>query len=302
MAPTTQNVHVDALLTDYSRRYRNGSYVGLQIMPLKQVTKLSDEFARYSMTEQFTIPDTTHGFKDLAKEVSWSIDTDNYSCKPHALKDYVSDYEQENADEGIDPRVDTTEFLTDQLQLAHESAVATLLTTAGTWGANTAALTGDDKWDSGKAAATPIADVKTAIQACVVRPNIGVTTPLVMDVLSEDATINDKIKYTSGGPVTAEMIARILGLDRLIVADAQGYVGGTLQYLWGKNFVLAHVEPPRPKSIQVGLTFSTKANQIVRTWSEPARGGGSIAIEVNWNYDHKIVCTDVGYLLRTVIS
>lgn len=302
MPPSPQSVHVDALLTDFSRKYRNNDYVADVLMPVKPVTKLSDEFLRYSKTSSFTIPDTTHGVKSKAKQVSWAVDTDSYSLKPKALMDYVSDYEKANADPAVDLEMDTTEYLTDQLLLAKESAAATLLTTTSTYGSNFTTLAGNDQWDSGDAAATPIADINTGIQACVLRPNVMVVGQEVWDTLKEDATLCDKIKYSQLGIVTEDLVAAVFGLDKVVVAGAMGYVSGTLTYLWGKHVILAHVEPPKLRSVQFGLTFASQQAHQVRRWAEPSIGGGSVAIEVNWAYDLKIVAADVAYLIDSAVS
>ena len=302
MPPSAQATHVDALLTDFSRRYRNQEYVGDQILPVRPVTRYSDKFARYKKESTFRIADTTTGFRSEAKHVSWETDTDTYSVVPHALTDYVTDREKANADPAYDLELDTTEYLTDQILLAREYEIATLLTTVGNWGTQYATLVGNDQWDSGHANATPVADIRAAISACVIRPNTMLVGQPVWDVLVEDATLMDKIKYSQTGILTEALIASVFGLDKVVIGKAMGYISGTLTNLWGDNVILAHVEPPRLKSIQLGLTFSMTSTHVVRKWPEPKVGGGSIQIEVDYDYQPKLVCTDVGYLIRDILA
>ena len=301
MPPSAQASHVDALLTDFSRKYRNGAYVGDVIMPVMPVTKYSDKFARYKKESTFRIADTTTGFRSEAKKVSWETDTDSYSVQPHGLTDYVTDREKANADPVYDLELDTTEYLTDQILLAREYEIATMCTTAANF-TNHYTCAGDHQWNSGAADATPVTDIRTGISKCVIRPNIMVVGQEVWDVLIEDATLMDKIKYSQTGIITEALVAQVFGLEKVVVGKAMGYVSGTLTYLWGKNVVLAHVEPPRLKSIQFGMTFSMTSSHIVRKWPEPKVGGGSTQIEVDYDYQPKVVCADVAYLIGEAIS
>jgi hypothetical protein len=297
-------MHVDSVLTDYSRKYANGDYVAKLVCPPWPVKKLSDQYTIYDRTPQFQVNDTTMGPKSESKMVDWSVSFGTYSCLPHGLHDYVTDADVKNADAPIQPRLDTTEFLKDQLLLDFEVKVATKYGDHANYAAgNHVHVAGNDCWDSGLAAATPVADINTGIAACAVPPNTMVISYPVWMVLKEDATLQDKIKYSQLGVITEELVARLFGLEKVIVAKAQtSTAAGVLSYVWGESVWIGRVAKPGPKTIQFGVTFSPTADETVRSWREEKIGGGADAIEANWSYDYKIIAADVGYLILNAIT
>lgn len=302
--PSTDSMHVDAVLSDYSRKYTNGAYVAKLVCPPWPVKKLSDKYAIYDRTPQFMVPDTTMGPKSESKMVDWSVSYGTYSCLPHGLHDYVTDKDVANADEPIQPRLDTTEFLKDQILLDFEDKVATQYGDHANYAAaNHVHIAGNDCWDSGTADATPVADINTGIAACAIPPNFMLISYPVWMVLKEDATLQDKIKYTQKGVLTEDLVAELFGLEKVVVAKAQkSTAAGVLSYVWGENVWIGRVAKPGPKTIQFGVTFSPKAEEIVRSWREDKIGGGADAIEANWDYDHKVIAADVGYLILNAIT
>jgi hypothetical protein len=72
----------------------------------------------------------------------------------------------------------------------------------------------------------------------------------------------ERYKYTQGGTVTQDMIAGVLGLDKIFVGGAVSLTnneGATdvLAEIFGKNAMIAYVNPtPRLRSMSAGYTFS----------------------------------------------
>ena len=113
--------------------------------------------------------------------------------------------------------------------------------------------------------------------------------------------------------VTVQLVAELFEVDRLIIGKAKYNSANKNQtasysYVWGKDVVLAYVEPqPSLEGVCAWKTFrwrqmSTDVGYQVRTYRDEAKGGGGEWIEVENSYDEKAVCTDVAYLIDAVIS
>ena len=301
--PELENVHTDAILTNISIQYRNAAYIGTQLMPIVPVKKRSDIYYIYdSKADRFRIPKTLRAPKSESRTVDWKVTEGQYSCDEHALNDLIDDIERDNADKPLNLEVDTVEFLTDIIQLSLEMRIKTVVT---------AALTGHTpttKWST-PATSDPIGDVETgkaAIHAVIFKePNVLLLGKSVYDVLKHHPDILDRIKYVQKGVVTAELLASIFEVDKVIIGAA-GYntakegKAASYSYLWGKNAILAYVEPkPGIKKFSLGYTFQSKKFQTRRARIETRHSDwfevGQIEIE-------KIVAAACGYRISDAVA
>jgi len=301
--PDVANVHTDAILTNISIQYRNAAYVGTQLLPIVPVKKKSDIYYIYdSKADRFRIPDSLRAPKTESKTVDWKVTEDSYNCKEYALNDLIDDIERDNADKPLNLEVDTVEFLTDIIQLGLEWRIKTVVE---------AALTGHTpttKWST-PATSDPITDIETgkaAIHAVIFRhPNILLLGQQVYDVLKHHPDILDRIKYVQKGTVTAELLASIFEVDKVIIG-ASGYntkkEGQTAvyNYLWGKNAILAYVEPkPGLKKFSLGYVLQSKKFQTRRARIEVKH---SDWFEVGEIETEKIVAAACGYRISDAVA
>ena len=99
------------------------------------------------------------------------------------------------------------------------------------------------------------------------------------------------------------MIGAVFGIPNVIVAPAQYESASLYPYLWGKNVIVAYVDPnPGIDVVTFGGTFSTEAGETVRRYRNEERGGGSDVIEAWWDYDYEVICQDCGALIKDAIS
>lgn len=87
--PEPRTLHVDAVLTNLSVKYRNNIMIWPQLMPEIKVGKRSDKFTKYNKEDSFKLVDDKIGPKSLPNEVDWGTSNDNYSVKDHALGDWI---------------------------------------------------------------------------------------------------------------------------------------------------------------------------------------------------------------------
>jgi len=307
--PELNNVHRDQILTNISVQYRNAAYVGTEIMPIVPVKKKSDIYYIYdSKADRFRIPKTLRAPKTESRTVDWKVDTDGYVCDEHALNDLIDDIERDNADKPLNLEVDTVEFLTDIVTLGLEMRIKDMLE------ASLTKVTPTIKWDVYNQAtpdldSDPIGDIETgkaAIHAVIFRePNVLLLGKAVYDKLKHHPQILKLIQYSQKGVLTTDLMAELFGVKKVIIGEA-GYntakEGKTavLSYLWGKNAILAYVEPkPGIKKFSLGYTFQSQKFQTRRARIEVKH---SDWFEVGDIETEKIVCVDCGYRIEPAIT
>ena len=302
--PGPENVHKDQILSNISIMYRNAAYVGTELMPIVPVKKKSDIYYMYdSIADRFRIPKTLRAPKTESRTVDWKVTTDGYNCDEHALNDLIDDIERDNADKPLNLEVDTVEFLTDILQLGLEMRIKDILE------ANLSANAPSVKWDVYTDGSDPIGDIETgknAIHAVIFKePNVLLLGKAVYDKLKHHPNILDRIKYVQKGVVTPELMASVFEVEKVIVGKA-GYntakEGKTAvyDYLWGKNAILAYVEPkPGIKKFSLGYTFQSQAFQTRRARIETKH---SDWFEVGDIETEKMVCVACGYRMSPAIT
>ncbi len=305
--PEPENVHVDKILTNISIMYRNAAYVGTEIMPIVPVKKKSDIYYIYnSKADRFRIPKTLRAPKTESRTVDWKVDTDGYVCDEHALNDLIDDIERDNADKPLNLQVDTVEFLTDILQLSLEMRIKDMLELKLTAHAPTSGVW-DDYTDA--TATNPIADIevgKDAIHAVIFKePNVLLLGKAVFESLKHHPKILERIKYSQKAVLTTDLMAELFGIEKVIVGKA-GYNAAkegkaeSLSYLWGKNAILAYVEPrPGIKKFSLGYTFQSQKFKTRRARIEVKH---SDWFEVGEIETEKIVCAACGYRIADAIA
>jgi hypothetical protein len=235
--------------------------------------------------------------------VDWKVTTDGYVCDEHALNDLIDDIERDNADSPLNLEVDTVEFLTDILQLGLEMRIKDIL--EASLSANAPSI----KWDVYTDGSDPIGDIETgkdAIHAVIFRePNVLLLGKAVYDKLKHHPALLDRIKYVQKGVVTPELMASVFEIEKVIVGKA-GYNTAkegkpeSLSYLWGKNAILAYVEPkPGVKKFSLGYTFQSQPFQTRRARIEIRH---SDWFEVGDIEAEKMVAVACGYRISPAIT
>ena len=304
--PEPENVHKDQVLTNISIMYRNAAYVGIEIMPIVPVKKKSDIYYIYdSKADRFRIPKTLRAPRSDSRTVDWKVTTDGYVCDEHALNSLIDDIERDNADKPLNLEVDTVEFLTDIVTLGLEMRIKDMIEASLTANAPTNGLWSDYTTET----IDPIADIeiaKAAIHAVIFRePNLLLLGKAVYDKLKHHPKILELIKYSQKGVLTTDLLASLFGIEKVIVGEA-GYntakEGKTavLNYLWGKNAILAYVEPrPGIKKFSLGYTFQSQKFQTRRARIETKH---SDWFEVGDIETEKMVCVACGYRISPAIT
>lgn len=305
-APDVKDVHQDAVLTGISIRYTNDAMIADQVLPVVPVKKESDIY--YTYTRNWRLPQSKRAAGAEANEIDWNVGTGTYTCEEYALKDLIPDRVRNNADNPLDMDVDGTETLNELVQLGREKRVADIVFAAGTYGSQTSALAGANRWDD-YAGSDPIGDVRTAkatVHAASGKlPNTMIIGYQAYLKLLDHPDVLERIKYTQKGLITADLLASLFEVDNLLVGKAlydSSLEGATeaLGYVWGKKVALIYAEPsPGIKKVSFGYQFQSRGFRT-KKWREEGRDGDFI--ETGEIRDEKIVGASTGYLYTTVIS
>jgi len=311
--PEPKDLHVDAVLTDLSIKYRNEDIIWPLLMPVVKVNKRSDKFTKYNKADSFKLVNDAIGPKSLPNEIDWGETPDNYSVKDHALSDWLPQEAIENADNPLAPEIDTNDFLNLLMDIAQEKRVADLIFAAGTYpSGNKVQLSGTAQWNS--SADDPIGDLLAAIEGCFMRANIVVMGADVWKIFRKLPEILDAVKgstrqqSTPGGLATIEECRGLFEVEKWIVGRAR-YITTkegqppTYTRLWGKHCAALHVTPnPGIRSIAFGVTFAEMLRQTQRSFDVKRGIKGAHFFKVACNSDEKVIASDLGYFIQDAIA
>ncbi|HEY1956702.1 MAG TPA: hypothetical protein VGH28_13875 [Polyangiaceae bacterium] len=309
---TPGQVHVDAALSNLSVQYANEEYIGEEIMPATTVAKLSDVFFKYDRRSRFGYPDDAMGSRSSANEINESRTTDNYSCKPYALKNYIDALTVAAEDAPLNEMVDLVAATAEGIAFKREVRLASILSTTSNFASsNTVSLASGVRWDS-SAGGNPIADIQAARAAIWQGMGgskvIGYCDLGTWNVLSRHPMILDLFKYTGSSPgiATPSMLAGWFDLDDILVAKGRqdtANSGQTAAFsrIWPNCFGIARVAPPGVRNVSFGRTFRFGQVQTDQ-WYDPSLGtkGGYYA-RVSTHEDHHVIANDAGYLIATPV-
>lgn len=310
-------------LRDISLAYMNTQedFIARKVAPAVNVVKESAKILSYG-ADSIRIVNTVRAVGGNSNQVELTTsDATAYFLEDHAVHDYISREDYDNADLPQQPQVDTFEHLAQLLMVAEEYAVATVVQTAGNYAStNKLALSGGARW-SDYTNSNPIKNILDAVSA--VRgvtgkiPNTMVLPFDVMMTLLSHPKILDR--FPGASVVTIDMIknafAALFGVSEILVGKAiynSAAKGATLDIgdMWTNTCALFYREQkPTLKSRTFMTTYSkrdeemvpdliayqgSKDKELVDRKADFARLGNK--------YDTVLTDANCGYLFTTVLT
>jgi len=324
MQPTPGQVHVDRLLSNLSIAFIQGldQFIANKIYPVVPVEKRSDLFRVYPKDDWFRDEAKKRAPGTESAGGGYDVSTDSYFCETYAFHKDIDDQTRDNSDADLNLDRDTTQFVTTKMLLKREKVWVTKNFQPGVWGTTTtgvAAAPGAGqvlRWDD--ANSDPRANVKAARRQILAttgyKPNTLVVHYDVMDALIDHPDFIERIKYTSRESINEDALAKIFGVDRVLVAGAiensakEGVSPAVIDFVYGKHAWLGYVAPsPSLMAPSAGYTFSWKhaplnnnmGVQIKRFRMEHIE---SERIEGQIAFDDKIVSTELGYFFESIVA
>lgn len=330
--PTVSDLHIDAALTDLSVLFSNEvtNSVHDKVFPVVPVQKRSDKYFTYDTSDWFRSEAKPRGPGAEIAIGGWNLSEDNYYCERLAIGHDISDPERANADPAVSNLdADTVRWITEQLSLKAEKDWVTTFFTTSVWdgASSTSDMTGQAAPASTSAnflqwndvASTPIEDLRgemtSVAQRTGRRPNTLVLGAEVWTALADHPDILDRIKYTERGVVGPDLLASLLGLNRVLISDmvedtgSEGSSGRTMSYVAGKNALLAYVPASAGlRTPSAGYTFSWVAMPGAPTGGRGARikryrleRNESDRIEGEHWRDFKVISSNLGAFFSAAV-
>ena len=282
MMPTSNQVHIDVGLTDCSVRFRNGKFVAEDFLRPKIVDKISNKIWVYGK-ESFNIVNDLRSPGTRGVQTDWTLSTIPYISAEHSQIGSIADEDRSNADAPLSLEVDTTEYLTEKIQLRLEYDAAAIFTDSTYYDSalyENLAAAGNVKWSDPNS--DPIGDIETAkalvLTSCGQEPNVMLLGHRVKIALKTHPKIIERVKYggmaMSGGKVTDQMLAELFDLDEILDAkpvynSAASTATPVLSYIWGDNAILA-VRPAAfgLKTLGLGAIIRLSGYRLTETWRQ----------------------------------
>lgn len=316
--PTSSDVHVDAILTNISVAYiqDQANFIANRVFPMVPVEKQSDKYFKYTKGDWFRDEAQLRAPATQSAGSGFTLSTDTYSTSVYAFHKDVDDQVRANADNPLNPDRDATTFVTQRMLLRQEIDWSSTYFTTGVWATDKVGGTDFTVW-SNYASSNPIDDIEAAKSTMLTQtgfmPNTMVVGYDVFRQLRHHPDVVDRIKYTSSEVPAEGILARLFGIDRVLVTRAiknSGAEGAsdTFAQVHGKNAALYYVAP------SPGLLTPSAGYQF--TWRGVSDGmGQSIGIsrfrmpelradriEAQMAWDYKVVSTDLGYFFSGCVA
>jgi len=331
---TASAVHIDAPLTNLTIAFLQEStgFIADRVFPKVSVAKKTDKYYIYNRADFNRVGQVqARAPRTQAPRVGMTLSTDTYSTDVFSL---ATDFDFEtlaNEDAALDIRSAGAQMLTHQLLIDREIKWASTYFAASVWGTDWAGVASSPsatqviQW-SDYSTSTPIQDVTKIMRTIQLKsggfkPNVMVVGKEVRDTLVNHPTIlarlNGGATVTNTALVTDAKLAEIFGVEEFMVMEtvkntaAEGLTEANA-FIGGKS--VAFYYRPRAAGLMVpsaGYTF---------TWDdlENASGHGitiksyvgdylaidgiAEVLEANLAYDHKVVSSDLGGFIATVIA
>lgn len=330
MNPAPENIHYSQFLTEMAIAYRNDQrlFIATKFAPVVSVDVVSGLYTVFSKADFLRDEADVRPDGDQTVGIHFGLSSDTFKTFLYGVHfDITPEMRIASKTRGLALRMVGMRQVVEKLLLRQERAWAATMFKTGLWTGQadqTGVASGPSSnqyvhW-SNSANGTPITDIGagcTAIQRSTGRrPNTLVLGRETFDGMKLNAQIRDQIKYTSPESVTPEMLARILELDRVLVAGivhnsaAMGQ-SASMGFVHGKHALLAYINPspvPMREEPSAAYTFGYEL--------EGAQEAGGIAvselprdaktkvdrIEGESRWDHKVTGADLGCFFADAVA
>ena len=311
------NFYQSPLLSQIAVDFKNRAYIADQLLTPVAVPRMQGQYLVWDEGATFKRKDTRMAQNGQANTMDVNATKTPFSLNTYALQAVVDPLQRDQA-----PEAQIEAMLAAKLQnallLDREKVVADAVQSALSGSADD--LSGADQWSD------PDSDpVRAVIAAHDSLPTMANTFLAGRDVISALRThpkILEALQFTSSaGVATLEQIARLFGVDRVLVGDAFIDTAGEglaadKELIWqeaagGGIAILAYVDPSPPSPLMDQPTFGylptlgggSPATQVYRA-VDPFRGtgSGSTVLKAETAYGALVSAASMGYYWTSVLS
>lgn len=299
--PQSSQLHRNRPLENISMAFKPTGFIADELSPRFMVENESNEYYVYSK-DNFRVPETVRADGAESNKDSFALSVASYQLVEHSLHDDITDRQRSNADKAIRLDIDATESLTQKIMLRREIDLQTTVQTSGIF-SNALSLTSTYAWSANTTLSNPITQIDSVSTAILtssgVLPNVIALDDPSFRAAKEHVSIVDRVKYTSAESVGEALLAKLWGLDKVLVGkatynSAQEGLTDTLSRVWTDTAVLCYVDQnPGLKKISALYTFWQNQGGVpyrVKKWREEKIEADRI--EVQSMFDNKIVASE----------
>lgn len=318
------NVPIDIPLTNISvAAFQSGEgYVASRIFPMVPVTEQSGQY--YVFDESDLNRDTAQRRADAAESAgdTYTLADDNFRCEVFALHKDVGD--QLVANYGRipgTPHASAARFIAGKMLLKQETEFAKAYLQPDVWandltGTNTGAGANEFVQFSNDAISPvdTIEDLKSLISDRTgIEPNVLTLGGKAYRALKRHPEIREQFKYTTSENITAEILANVLEIERLVVSKgivntaAKGK-GVSNERIFDNGLLLAYAAPnPGIEVPTAGYGFHWTAvsegmGEAIGTYQFPLPNLRADRVESQIAFDFKVVAPTLGVFVDNVTA
>lgn len=241
---------VDPVLSTVAQGYVNSAMVASVLFPRVGVPVRAGNIISFGK-EDFMLYGTARSPGENTKRVQFGYTNGTYGLVDYSLEGQLPiEHMQESENgPGIDMSSLTVRKTINIMDLRLEKQAADIARTAASYAAsNKVTLSGTGQWSDYTGTSNPIGVIETAKEAVRAatgkRANTVVLGALVMSKLKHHPVVRDYCKYTGRDVATAELLAALFEVERVIVGDAiySNDAGTAFTDVWGKDVVVAYTD------------------------------------------------------------
>lgn len=237
---------IDPILSSVAQGYKNAAMVADALFPIVPVGQRGGKIITFGK-EHFRLYNTARAPGTNTKRVQYGYTGGSFALAQHSLEGVVPFELQDEA--AAVPGINLGRMAVNRTQdiifLDREYAAAQLARNASNYASsNKVTLSGTSQWSD--PASNPSKDIETAREAIRAqigrRPNTVELGAKVFSALKTHPAIIDRVKYTGRDSVTADLLANLWEVDKVVVGEAVYDNNGTMTDIWGKDVVVAYTE------------------------------------------------------------
>lgn len=259
--PTGTDLYVDVPLTNISIAYSQNAadFIASSTFPSVPVQMQSGIFYKYDRRDWWRSEARVRAPGSETAGGGWRVTTDTYFADVVGVHKDIDDQNRANATPLTNLDRNAAMWVTQQLLLKRDKDWTDAYFKSGVWAVDLTGVTGVPlsnqfkQWD--QAGSTPIQDLRKQIIArrriTGLTPNRLVLGAEVWNVLQDHADFIDRIKYSERAIIGPELLAAVLGIPTVQIANVVEYTGreglaednALYSFIQGKSALLVYAAP-----------------------------------------------------------
>jgi len=331
---TASQVHIDQPLTNLTIAFLQNTtgFVADVVFPRVSVSKKSDRYYVWPRGQFNQIDDIKERAPyTMAPEVGLTLSQDSYSVRVYSEAAPIDFETAANQDNMLNVKAALAAQKTQRFLIHREQLWADRYFVQGVWATDWEGVAGVPganqvrQW-SDYVNSNPIVDVTNITRTMQLRsggfkPNVMVIGKEARDILINHPVILNRLNggatVTNTAMVTDAKLAEIFGVERFLVMEAvrntaEEGLAETNAFIGGKAVAFYYVPPAAGLMVaSAGMTFvwdelenASGYGMTIKTYTGDflAERGIAEKIEVSMAYDQKVVASDLGAFIRTVVA